>query len=406
MPNQLLKKGWYHQPTWVHWVGIFLGYILFHAPAFLRHRPEFALDFYGDLANSLLHGELDLTQSTGEVGDLIRYHGHNYLPYPPFPAIIEVPYVWLTHHGLNTVLLSVLCGCANIYMLHRILMKVLVDKSLVWWLIAAFMFGSGFSFVVLSSYYVYTFAHVIAVTLCIGLLCEYFNKRRWWLIGILLGCSFLTRQFTVFYGVFALVTLFAERKEPNFWKKVTALAFPMVCAIGLYATYNYLRFGNGLETGYPYIIFLGVLKDRVAETGVFSLHYVPINIYYLFIKGFSINFTGKGMLHPQDVDLWGTSLLASAPYIVCAFKASIDRNIRIAAWGAILLMLPGILSYHNNGYEQVNTFRFALDFFPLLFLLVAAGASSIPRWLLRSLILYAIALNFIAFGIHFLSKSH
>jgi hypothetical protein len=407
MPTNALKTGWFGKPAPAQWALIFLGYISIHLPAFIRSRPVFAVDFYGDLARSFLHGELDLTKTPELVGDVVNFGGHYYLPYPPFPAMILVPFVWLTNHSLNTVFFSVLCGCGVIYMLHRILSALVDNPVTVWWLIAAFMFGSGFAFVVLSSYFVYSFAHVIAVTLCVGMLFEYFGRRRWWMIGVLIACSFLTRQFTLLYIVFFLFAIGREEvaeNRPSRFKMAVHLLLPVFGGLLLYGTYNYLRFGDCFETGYRYIVFLGVLKERVTAYGLFSIHYVPVNAYYLLLKGFNITFTGDGLMQVKDVDLWGSSLLASAPYVVCAFKSSLDRSKRRAIWCSILLMLMGLLSYHNNGYEQVNTFRFALDFFPLLFLLVATGAHALPRWLFRFFIIYAISLNAIAFAVHTLAK--
>jgi hypothetical protein len=52
--------------------------------------------------------------------------------------------------------------------------------------------------------------------------------------------------------------------------------------------------------------------------------------------------------------------------------------------------------------EQVNTSRFTLDFLPLLFVLTALGASSIPKWLFKGMVVYAVLLNILSFAIHFI----
>ncbi|HLZ87829.1 MAG TPA: hypothetical protein VKQ52_11330, partial [Puia sp.] len=58
--------------------------------------------------------------------------------------------------------------------------------------------------------------------------------------------------------------------------------------------------------------------------------------------------------------------------------------------------------YHNNGFEQINTMRFSLDFLPLLFVLAVLGQKDIPAWLMKGMIGYAVFLNLLSFLIHFM----
>jgi hypothetical protein len=166
--------------------------------------------------------------------------------------------------------------------------------------------------------------------------------------------------------------------------------------------YNYLRFGNVFNTGYDYILFIGVLKERVDHFGVFNIRYFLFNLYSVLIKGFNIEFKGNTYLNIKDMDLWGTSLLAASPFLVASFKAQWPKYIKVGAWITVLIILTGQLFYHNNGLEQVNTSRFTLDFLPLLFVLTALGASSIPKWLFKGMVVYAVLLNILSFAIHFI----
>jgi hypothetical protein len=76
--------------------------------------------------------------------------------------------------------------------------------------------------------------------------------------------------------------------------------------------------------------------------------------------------------------------------------------LKIFAWVTIFTIFTGQLFYHNNGYEQVNTSRFTLDFLPLLIVLMSLGISKLPMWLMKGMISYAIVLNIISFIIHLL----
>jgi hypothetical protein len=122
----------------------------------------------------------------------------------------------------------------------------------------------------------------------------------------------------------------------------------------------------------------------------------------VLIKGFNIQFTGNNYLSIKDMDLWGTSLFTASPFFVASFKANWPKILKISAWVTIIVILVGQLFYHNNGYEQINTSRFTLDFLPLLIVLTALGTAKVPFWLMKGMIAYAVILNIISFIIHLL----
>jgi hypothetical protein len=234
---------------------------------------------------------------------------------------------------------------------------------------------------------------------------ELLGSRRWWLVGFFIGCTFLTRQFTIVYVLFAAGYMYyisrAERRGVS-TKNIFGLLSPIAICAGVYLFYNYLRFGNFLDSGYRHINFIGVLKERVDHYGVFSIRYFLFNLYSTLIKGFNIEFQGNTYLNIKDMDLWGTSLLAASPFIIASVKAEWPKTLRISAWATILVILVGQLFYHNNGFEQVNSSRFTLDFLPLLIILMALGISKLPMWLAKAMICYAVLLNVVSFIIHLL----
>ncbi len=339
-------------------------------------------------------------------GDMISYKGEHYLPYPPLPSIILMPFVAVLGAGqVNTVAIATLMACASLYLLYNIFSKLQVKQGYYPWLLLGFFFGSGYWYALFTSHHVYAFAHITSCLFQLLFLNEILGKRRWWLIGIFIGCSFLTRQFTLFYAVFALgymVYLHRNGKESFKMKNLVVLSLSLGFFVGIYLLYNYLRFGNLLETGYQHILFIGVLKDRVDQYGVFSTKYFLFNFYSFFLKGFNVEFEGNGYLNIKDMDLWGTSLLAASPFLIASLKAVWVKPLKMFSWAAIILILTGSLFYHNNGFHQINTSRFSLDFLPLLFILTALGADSIPKWLFKGMIVYAVLLNVIAFAIHLL----
>ncbi|MBS1949002.1 MAG: hypothetical protein JST47_14670 [Bacteroidetes bacterium] len=399
------------QPRRLDWLIYFAGFTLLHIPAILNFKNnDGSHNAYLLFAGSLLKGTLSLPAGAPDFGDMISYHGLHYLPYPPFPSLILLPFVAFfgTAH-VNTVTIALLMSCLNFYLLYKIFIRLKIDQDYFVWLMVAFFFGSGYWYALFTTHHVYAFAHITSCSLQLLLIAEVLGKRRWWLIGIFLGCTFLCRQFTVFYLFFVLGYMYYLHKEKIEKAKFLNLV-SLGCSAGLfvavYMLYNYMRFGNLFDTGYRYINYIGVLKERVNEFGVFSVKYLPFNLYSFFIKGFNIEFQGRGLLHIQDMDLWGTSIIAGSPFVIASLKARWPKMLLISAWATIILIMTGFLFYHNNGFHQVNCMRFALDFLPLLVVLVALGAKEIAPWLFKGMIVYAVFLNLLSFMIHFIYQAH
>lgn len=390
------------------WLLVFILLIGIHVPVILKfYRIDLENNGYLQLADAMLHGRFYLPPAA-HYPDLIQYHDKWYVPYPPFPALLLMPFVAvLGKFGVNTVVVCLLLTCLNLVLSRRILVKLRVDPSLHTWLIAALIFGTGYWFCLFSSMYVYFIAHIVSFTLQLLFLNELLGKRRSLLLGLLIGGSLLTRQLTVVYMVMGLLYIIYEsrqRKNPFPYRQLLQLCAGAGAGVAMYLLYNYVRFGNLFDVGYGYIAYNEILADRVNQYGVFSTKYFWFNFYSFFLKGFNLQFEGAGLLTLKGVDVWGTSLFSASPFVIAAFRARAALPVKVITWATILIILGAQLFYHNNGYTQINSMRFSMDFLPLLFVLIALGASAIPRWLFRSLAGYAIVLNIIAIALYYIYR--
>jgi len=401
--------------TPVGWSLIFVVFFSIHIPA-IRHAQGIMND-YEVLARSICKGnfwfkESDLPFVKGteipDTGDLIFYQDKYYLPYPPAPAFLLIPFVLMSKGPINCVFIAVILGFLSILLLYSIFIRLSIPPRQILWLIFGFTFGTSYWFVLLSAHHVYGFAEMVSVAAVLLALNELLGKRRSILMGLFITIAFLSRQFTIIIGVFIIGYLFNQYaltpKQKNLktlWKKAFLFCTTVGVGVVLYCLYNYTRFQNPLDTGYSHINFLGVLKERVNQYGVFSPHYVLYNIYNYLFKGFNIDFQGKMMLQIKDVDLFGSALLVSSPFLVASFKSTWDKIPKVVAWVSIALIFTGLLFYHNNGKDQVNACRFTLDFLPLMIVLTALGIKNIPSWLFKGLVSYSVILNAIALFIHF-----
>ncbi|HTI89864.1 MAG TPA: hypothetical protein VL727_04710 [Puia sp.] len=399
----------FESPTRLDWLLYFCFFTVLHIPGILNfYSNDGAHNAYLMFARSLEHGHLYLPPMPSPE-DMILYHGNYYLPYPPLPSVLLLPLVAIAgNHVVNTVFVVLIMSCLNLYLMYKILVRLQVKQEYFIWIMSAFFFGSGYWYALFTSHHVYSFAQITSCTFQLLLINELFGKRRWWLAGVYIGCSFLTRQFTILYVLFALGYmwyLYEQDRQSVRFKDIVLLCLPVGLFTGIYLVYNYLRFGNPFDPGYAYILYNGVLRDRVAMYGVFSRKYFLFNFYSFFIKGFNIEFTGTGALRIKDMDGWGTSLLAASPFLVASVRARWSRPLLIGAWATIGVILLCTLFYHNNGYRQVNTMRFSLDFLPLLFVLTILGLKDIPTWLWKGFVTYAVVLNVLSFVIHFLYQT-
>src|SRR5437879_13333529 len=69
-------------------------------------------------------------------------------------------------------------------------------------------------------------------------------------------------------------------------------------------------------------------------------------------------------------DIWGMSILFTSPILLWGLRAPVKEPLIYLAIGTSLIMLFAILGYYGIGVRQYG-YRYALDFYPFLFLMLA-----------------------------------
>lgn len=400
MKNFILEIIHFQNLRLKHWLVIFAVYILVHIPAIRNDTGETNLAIRQ--AKAFLDNRADIPKY---YWDVAVYEGKYYVSFPPFPAVVALPFV-IIQDKVNSVLISLLLSCLSMYLFYRILQRVMPEVSGRKWIFLAYFFGTGYWYMVLTSHHINGFAHIVSSCLIMLLLFELTGKQRPVLIGLFLSATFLSRQMTLFYGILIIYFLFFEQGDKKIALRKLAICGSAFLVPALaYLYFNYIRFGDVFNTGYNYILYASpngasMLKDRVESYGLFHIKYFWFNFYHMFLKGHNIIFTGNGLLDIKSIDLFGTSIIAASPFVVSTLKAKEKKGLIIACWLTFFLIMTATLFYHNNGWQQVNTQRFSLDFFPVLMLLAAWGYSSVPTWLFRLLVLYAVLLNCFSLALH------
>lgn len=370
---------------------------LFAAYSVAPHPPA-EINAYILQAHAFLKGHLDIPAYTH---DAAFYKGAYYVIHPPFPATLLIPFVAIGGPlDAEIVFLSLSLALISLWLLWRIFRRLKCDPPLCVWLCAAFFLGTGYWFVLGYCEGVWYFAHLVAVTCLIAAIHESLGGRGW-LAGLFLGSAFLSRQLSLYAGVFLIAAIWSNPRFSGQTRgrilQLIGLATGFAVCFALYLYFNWVRFEHIFDTGYDYLNLSSFLKVRVERFGQFHWAYIPYNFNHLFLQGFNLEYHGADLMLLKGMDRFGTSLTFASPFVFFAFRAKGQPLLLIGAWLSIGMTLLHQLCYYNNGFVQCNTNRFTLDFLPIIMILIALGARQAAKnaWL-KAAILYAILLNGIA----------
>jgi hypothetical protein len=357
--------------------------------------------YFNYLADALWHGQLHLRLIPPSTHDLVYYGGQYYLYWPPLPAVLLMPFVALFGVQFSDVGFTVAAAALNVSLvaltLRQAARRGVIDLSPEQrgWLVLFFALGTvhvtlaAFGQVWFTSQIIafgcVTAAYLAAVSLE--------SRRAFVWTGVALAAAMLTRNHLFLAGVWPFMYL-VMRQRPAGWRRVVSRALigllPLAAAAGLFALYNWLRFGNPLDNGIAYHQMDALFVADYQNYGYFSLHYIPINLFYQYVA-YPLPYNSSTFM--------GGGLFWLSPLFAAAFVGVVRGQPRWSVWALVLtigLVATPILLLMGTGWAQFGP-RYTLDFtFPLL-LLTAIG---MRRWSLRlvrllvllSILQYAIGL--------------
>jgi hypothetical protein len=335
-------------------------------------------------SQAFLEGRVDLQGFPSYYHDLVIHEGKHYLASPPMPAVLLLPAVAIWGVDTDQVRISMFVGAINVALVWILLGRLNIKGVMRWVLTALFGFGTV-HWEVATHGTTWFFAEIVAVLFLLLSLIEYFGKRRAFLIGILLGLAVLSRLPVLLGAIFFLAMLYGEGssiKRPL--QFLVGLALPL---IGL-GVFNYLRFGNPLETGYLGHSYSSYFAADIEKYGFWNPHYIAKHLYILFL------------MPPEYIDHFpflrpspeGMSILITTPAVFYAIKARFSNRENLWAALAIVGILLPTLFWFSSGWVQFG-YRYSLDFFPFLFLLIISGMGSRLNKGIIALVALSIAVN-------------
>ncbi len=358
--------------------------------------PQFA--YFDDLADALLHGRLFLTNPP-TTHDLTMFQGKWYVPFPPLPALLMLPWVRLLGvRQFSTVVFSIVLGATNAALVFLIL-RALADRG--WtrlntrgnlWLTALFALGTVHWYMALAGS-VWFVGQIAAVTfIALAVWCGVTGKSAWF-TGAVLGLAMLARPTVAFTWPLLLGIALQHQTIGEIGRRPTVTwivqsVIPMLLAVAAMLAYNAARFRNPLDFGYLTENVADWLRQPLHTYGQLNLHFVPQNLRVM-LAGLPRWRPECGLLAP---DVEGMSLLITTPALIYVARAFKRTPLALGAWISWALLLVPLLVYYNTGAWQFG-YRFALDFVVPIMVLLAIGAGAKISWRLKILILISIAIN-------------
>jgi len=358
-------------------------------------------NYYVRLADAFLHGRLYLTTNPTWLNELVPNPSGAgfYVVYPPLPAFLMTPLVAIWGLQLNQTLVSIFVGALTVvvaYFVAKDLLKKSVgeqdlSRRTYLWLASLFGFGTIFWWLA-STGSVWLIAQVFSVFFLLLAIHEAFNKARPLVMGLLVGASFWCRLPTIL-GIFFFAGLIISRQSNQNWtgkirsslKPLLLLAIGAGIFVAFDMAYNFARFKAFFDVAYWMIP--GIMSEPWFSHGLFSLQYIPENLKPFFTGLPTFNLTAPFMHAPiQGIAVWFTT-----PAFIFALRSKLKNAVTLSAWIAIFAIAVVIFTKGASGWGF--GYRYAVDFYPFLFVLTVRGMGANLRWYHKTLIILGIIVN-------------
>lgn len=340
-------------------------------------------------AESWLAGRLDIPASLASYLDLAEFGGRTFVPYPPAPAVLYMPWVALFGRGVYTGLLHALLAAALLPLFYQVLGSYLpagphtARERL--WLAVLLVFGTPIAALGAASNVYFTGQIVAVFFTCLYLLAAAGARRPVW-AGLALGAAFMARGATLLAFPVFLAELARTRTGRARWQALAGFAAALGAVLAVAAWYNWARFGQPAEFGYRYLDWR--TDPTFVHWGLFSWVYAERNLHALLTSlPVLLPVFPYIAFHPE-----GLSLLLTTPVLILlpTLHGGV-RTARAALLSAGLIWLPALF-YANTGFVQYG-YRYAADFLPCLILGMALAGLRVQSRLVKGLILCGIAVS-------------
>lgn len=374
------------------------------------------------LATDLWAGHCDLSSLT-TINDIVTIDGRHYQAMSLLPTIPYLPFVpfqvmWPFSRWIVSGVIGITAGWLALPLARR----YGPGGSATWWLAALGAFGTLLFTLTIEGDFYYL-AHLESTLLIFLALIEWHDRRRPFVIGLLIGLSALARPTLILAAIpFGLALLWEAKEclEDDFdesepwlgdgeleaddaWTGVVptwasalvrpAVVFglPLLGAVVVTGWWDWVRFGSITETGYGIAWITGPLQV-LRDQGLFSTTHVPTNLALFIGGGYSIRDTFPWLVPSVE----GQSVLLTTPALLIAVGAGLRHRLNAVLWGAVIVTAIPVFLYYGGGGANTYGYRYAMDFVPFLFVLVAIAMRE--RFGNLEKVLIALSVFFVCYG--------
>ena len=317
-------------------------------------------DYFVRLADSFLKGRYYLIDNPGWLNELIPLDGNKYaVVYPPGPALILMPFVYFFGDKFPQQMMAHLLGAGLAVITAQIaFLKSKRNSHFVWFFLLA-AFGNILWFLS-SNGSVWYLGQVAGAFFLTATIFESLKNKRPLFVSVFFGMAILSRLQTIL----TLPLIIFLNKNNLSKKNILFYLIPLGILMILYGYYNEVRFDSFFQTGYSLIP--GVLDEPWYSKGIFHLSYIKNNLRVMFtsLPIFKSEF-------PYITPSWGgLSILITTPAFIYLLLAKLKEKENLFAWISLLLVALVTFSHGGTGFTQFG-YRYAVDFYPIIFLLLA-----------------------------------
>jgi hypothetical protein len=340
------------------------------------------------LASDMFVGRSDLSSLT-TINDIVTINGHNYqamslLPTVPYLPLVPFQFLWPFSRWIVSAVIGIVAGWLALPLARR----YGPGGSINYWIAALGAFGTLLFTLTIEGDFYYL-AHLEATLLIFLSLIEWHDRRRPWVMGLLIGLMALARPTLILIAVPFGLALLAESKDRV--RVAVAFAMPLLAAVAITGWWDWVRFGSPLETGYD-IAWLTVGLEQLRYQGLFSTTHVPPNLALFIGGGYSVR-DGFPWMVPSNE---GHSILLTTPAVLIAFGAGLRERLNQVLWASVIVVAIPVFMYYGGGGGGTYGYRYAMDFVP--FLIVLAAIAMKDRFGNLERILIGLSIFFVCYG--------
>jgi hypothetical protein len=306
-----------------------------------------------------------------------------------------MPFVFLWGWNTNPSLFSMRVASLGSVFAYRLFRLYDLSKKKAIWLVVLLSFGSmqWYHGVIGSAWYLSSMCALMFFWISLIVMK---TKKPLFLLGIFLGLTYLCRYPAILSLPFFIINTSSRwfKNKQIRIKLLFMFGLGLFLCVGISFVYNFLRYGTIWHLGYQLLEkrFYNI-SNEYAE-GSYSLGYYPRHLKAVFWS-----FPRRTSSFPYfSPNFHSMALWIVMPAVILAFWAPIKKKLVWSSWLVILIISMSHFFHGGIGATQFG-YRYALDYFPFLFIIFAQAIKKNFYWWQKGLIILSIIINL--WGVYF-----